>query len=79
MRQEPPNDEKPTFSELFTQYVSDMTIAVERIKVRNMRNDIQGINEDLARINSAIMGIIDAKLELAERNSSNAKLVASQI
>ena len=79
MRQEKPNDEKITFSELFTQYVSDMTMAVERIKVRNMRNDIQGVYEDIARINSAIMGIMDAKLDLAERSSSNTKLVASQV
>ena len=71
---ERPHAEKVTFSELFTQYVSDMTIAVERIKVRNMRNDIQGINEDITRINSAIRGIMDAKLELAERASSNTEL-----
>ncbi len=76
--QERPHAEQVTFSELFTQYVSDMTIAVERIKVRNMRNDIQGINEDIARINSAIRGIMDAKLELAERASSNTELAASK-
>ena len=75
---ERPHAEKVTFSELFTQYVSDMTIAVERIKVRNMRHDIQGINEDITRINSAIRGIMDAKLELAERAFSNTELAASQ-
>ena len=55
------------FSELFTHYVSDITMAVERIKVKDIRNDIQGINENIAKINSAIIGIMDAKLELEEK------------
>ena len=56
-----------SFAELFTQYISDITLEVEGIKVKNMKNDIQGINEHIDRINSALLGIVDAKLELAER------------
>lgn len=61
------NEERISFSELFTQYLSDITIEVEGIKVKSMRDDIQGINEHIARINSALFGIMEAKLELAER------------
>lgn len=72
MIQELYHDEKRiSFAELFTQYISDITLEVEGIKVKSMRNDIEGINEHVARINSALMGITDAKLELAERCVSN--------
>jgi hypothetical protein len=68
MTQELSNNEKRvSFAELFTQYLSDITLEVEGIKVKSMRDDIQGINEHVARINSALLGIMDAKLELAER------------
>ena len=56
-----------SFAELFTQYLSDITLEVEGIKVKNMRHDIREINEHIERINSALLGIMDAKLELAER------------
>ncbi len=77
VKQEQSKDEKTLFPELFTQYISDMTIEVEGIKIKSMRNDFQGINENLARINSAIMGIMDAILDLAEKDSSYVKLVKS--
>jgi hypothetical protein len=65
MTQELSNNEKGiSFADLFTQYLSDITLEVEGIKVKGMRNDI---NEHVARINSALLGIMDAKLELAER------------
>jgi hypothetical protein len=68
MTQELSNNEKRvSFADLFTQYLSDITLEVEGIKVKSMRNDIQGINEHVERINSALLGIMDAKLELAER------------
>ena len=68
MAQELSNHEnRISFSELFTQYLSDVTLEIEAIKVKSMRNDIQGINDHVARINSALLGIMDAKLELAER------------
>lgn len=55
-----------TFSELFTEYLSDITLEVEGIKVKAQRNDIEGIKEHLARISSALLAIMDAKLDLAE-------------
>jgi hypothetical protein len=71
MTQELSNNEKRvSFTELFTQYLSDITLEVEGIKVKSMRDDIRGINEHVERINSALLGIMDAKLELAERCSS---------
>ncbi|NHH98976.1 hypothetical protein DYY66_1034 [Candidatus Nitrosotalea sp. FS] len=59
--------ESPTFSEIFTQHVSDISLEVESIKLRNLRNDADGINEHLARIESALVGIMEARLALAEK------------
>ena len=59
--------ESPTFSEIFTQHVSDISLEVEAIKLRNLRNDADGINEHLARIESALVSIMEAKLVLAEK------------
>ena len=57
----------PTLSEVFTQYISDISLEVEAIKLRNLKNDADGIEEHLARIESALSGIMEAKLTLAER------------
>lgn len=57
----------PTLSEVFTQYLSDIALEVEAIKLRNIKNDSDGVNEHLARIDNALTGIMDAKLALAER------------
>ena len=57
-----------TFSDVFVDCVSDITLEVEAIKSKKMRNDIQSINEHLDRINRALLGIVDAKLALAERS-----------
>ena len=59
--------ESPTFSEIFTQHVSDISLEVEAIKLRNLRNDADGINEHLARSESALIGIMEARLALAEK------------
>lgn len=59
--------ESPTFSEIFTQHVSNISLEVEAIKLRNLRNDTDGINEHLARIESALIGIMEARLALAEK------------
>ncbi len=57
----------PTLSEVFTQYLSDIALEVEAIKLRNIKNDADGVNEHLARIDNALTGIMDAKLALAEK------------
>lgn len=68
MRREPSHNENGiSFAEMFTEYLSDITLEVEGIKVKSMNNDIQGINEHVARINAALLGIVDAKLDLAEK------------
>ena len=56
------------FSDVFVDCVSDITLEVEAIKSKKMRNDIQSINEHLDRINRALLGIVDAKLALAEKS-----------
>jgi len=63
----------PSFSDIFTEYLSDISLEVEAVKLRNIRNDAEGVNEHLARIDSALKGIMDAKLTLAEnlRKSQN--------
>jgi hypothetical protein len=60
-------DNETTFSDAFTDCVSDMTLEVEAIKSKKMRSDIQSINERLDRINRALLGIVDAKLALEEK------------
>ncbi len=61
------NHKGVTFAEAFTQYLSDITLEVEAIKLRSLRNDAEGVNEHLSRIESALWGITNAKLALAER------------
>ena len=61
-------DKKDTsFSDVFTECVSDMTLEVEAIKSKKMKEDVQSINERLDRINRALLGILDAKLALADK------------
>ncbi len=55
------------FSDVFVDCVSDISLEVEAIKSKKMRNDIQSINEHLDRINRALLGIIDAKIALTGR------------
>ncbi len=57
------------FSDVFVDCVSDITLEVEAIKSKKMRNDIQSINEHLDRINRALLGIIDAKIALIEKSN----------
>lgn len=61
------NSKSPTFSDMFTQYISDIALEVEAIKLRNLKNDSESIDEHLARINIALLGIMEAKLSLAEK------------
>ncbi len=61
----------PSFSEIFTEYLSDISLEVEAIKLRNIKSDAEGVNEHLARIDNALKGIMDAKLALAERLNQN--------
>ncbi|MDE1724837.1 MAG: hypothetical protein KGH76_02935 [Thaumarchaeota archaeon] len=61
------DSKSPTFADMFTQYISDIALEVEAIKLRNLKNDSESIDEHLARINRALSGIMDAKLSLAEK------------
>ena len=67
------NQKGVSFSEAFTECLSDITLEVEAIKLRTLKNDVKGINEHLARIENALWDIANAKLALAERinHSSN--------
>jgi len=62
-----------SFSEAFTEYLADITLEVEAIKLRSLRNDIGGINEHLARIENALWDITNAKLALAEKINRTSK------
>jgi hypothetical protein len=62
-----------SFSEAFTEYLADITLEVEAIKLRSLRNDIGGINEHLARIENALWDITNAKLALAEKINHTSK------
>lgn len=67
MKPSPVLDEKrPSFSEIFTEYLSDISLEVEAIKSRNMRKDEEVINEHLARIENSLKGIMYTKLALVE-------------
>lgn len=61
------NQKGVSFSEAFTEYLSDITLEVEAIKLRSLKNDIKGINEHLARIENALWDIANAKMVLAEK------------
>ncbi|MDE1762829.1 MAG: hypothetical protein KGH88_01110 [Thaumarchaeota archaeon] len=61
------NQKGISFSEAFTEYLSDITLEVEAIKLRSLKSDIKGINEHLARIENTLWDIANAKLTLAER------------
>lgn len=61
------NQKGISFSEAFTEYLSDITLEVEAIKLRSLRNDVKGVNEHLARIENALWDIANAKLALAEK------------
>ena len=63
------NQKGASFSEAFTECLSDITLEVEAIKLRSLKNDIKGINEHLARIENALWDIANAKIALAERVS----------
>ena len=64
------DERNTTFSDVFVDCVSDITLEVEAIKSKKMRNEIQSINEHLDRINRALLGIVDAKLALAEKSTT---------
>lgn len=67
MKPSPVLDEKrPSFSEIFTEYLSDISLEVEAIKSRNMRKDEEVINEHLARIENSLKDIMYTKLALVE-------------
>ncbi|MGB6463967.1 MAG: hypothetical protein WA799_06150 [Nitrosotalea sp.] len=62
-----------SFADVFTQYLSDITLEVEAMKLRSLKNDVDSVNEHLARIENALWQITNAKLALAEKinHSSN--------
>ena len=61
------NQKGVSFAEAFTECLSDITLEVEAIKLRSLKNDVRGINEHLARIENALWDIANAKMALAER------------
>jgi len=56
--------------ELFTQYISELVLEVEGIKLRAERNDMSGIKEHLERMNAILMEIMDTRMDLAEKCSN---------
>ncbi len=66
MKQLARNQKGITFADAFTQYISDITLEVEAIKLKSLRSDTDSVNEHLNRIEGALWGITNAKLTLAE-------------
>lgn len=56
-----------SYSELFTEYLSDITLEIEGMKISALRNDIDRIKVHIERINNAVLAIMDTKLDMAER------------
>ena len=57
----------PTLSDIFTQHITDITLEIEAMKLRNLKKDSESIEEHLERISNALTGIMNAKLDLAEK------------
>ena len=66
-----------SYAELFTQLLSDIVLEMEGMKTKVMKNDIQGINDHVERINISLNDIMETKLELAETHANNS--VNSQV
>ncbi len=64
------NKQDTTFADMFAEYISDITLEVEGIKLKMFWKEMDGVNTRLERINSALLGIMDAKIALA-KNSNN--------
>jgi hypothetical protein len=56
---------------LFNEHLSDIVIEIEGLKLKAMRNDIEGINDHLVRINNFILGIMETQLVLAEKSRNH--------
>ena len=67
------NKKDTTFSETFSEYISDIALEVEGIRLKMFWKEMDGVNTRLDRINSALLGIMDAKLALA-KNSNNSQV-----
>lgn len=59
-----------TFSEAFEEYISDIALEVEGIRLKMFWKEMDGIDTRIERINNALLGIMDAKLSLT-KNSNN--------
>lgn len=64
------NKKDTTFSEAFEEYISDIALEVEGIRLKMFWKEMDGINTRIDRINNALLGIMDAKMSLA-KNSNN--------
>lgn len=57
------------FSDAFSQYISDIQLEVDGIRLKMFWKEMDGIDTRINRINSALLGIMDAKLALAKKSS----------
>ena len=64
------NKRDTTFSEAFEEYISDIALEVEGIRLKMFWKEMDGIDTRIERINNALLGIMDAKMSLA-KNSNN--------
>lgn len=64
------NKKDTTFSEAFEEYISDIALEVEGIRLKMFWKEMDGINTRIDRINNALLGIMDAKMSLV-KNSNN--------
>ena len=58
--------EKISSEETMTQYLSDIRLELEAIKVHAWKNSDQILLNKIERINTALLGMMDITLDLAE-------------
>ncbi len=56
-----------SFPDRFDEFISDIELEVEGIRLKMFWKEMDGINTRIDRINSALLGIMEAKLALAKR------------
>ena len=53
--------------EIFNQHLSELILEVEGIKLKSIRNDIEGIQDHIGRMNTVLVEIMDARMDLADK------------
>jgi len=58
---------KSTSLKIFNRHLSELILEVEGIKLKALRNDIDGIEEHIERMNALLLEITDARMNIPEK------------